>query len=692
MPESPAKPWPTGKKNCNPTPSLSLTSTPGSWLPKPQRRPAAAWLLFLLLFSLAWPTAGRAADEHQQAPWQELLQREFYPSYELARLAVTEARLQETKGRVELHFTLVQQQDTPLPLDIPMLVSTPRQVYSTTLTSQRKKTAFTLELNDRPTEIRLDPYQELPRHLSPNELPPSWAGFLAAEQRLAIIPAETPAAWEPLLDLLARLDIDALPLEQIEPAALATSSLLFVGSEQENPARGFFAAPLHPGSNHPITLEARENPINPEQTGILLSLHSQPAAADLETLLTTLDSPGLFSQLKIADNTLEQQIKAPHQQGILVRLDQPPDGIAAPARRSFHEIMAELADTRVIYVGEVHSRYEDHLLQLRVLRAMHQQHPKVAVAMEMFPAATQPVLDAYVAGELDEPEFLRQSDYFTNWSFDYRLYREIIDFARHHGLPIIALNLERGLTSKVYREGGTTALSPEELAQLPADRDLALPGFQQRIGAAFTMHDSDPETDPAGFSGFLQAQSIWDEQMAHRMAKFLQENPEYRLLAVVGQGHSDKRNAIPPRLARRLAVEQKVILPVREQTASAPAADYFFFVPSQSLPDQALLGVRVRDGEEESGALVVGLSPRGKARAAGIMEGDLIVAIDDWEITGTNELRIAMLYQQPGQTVKVRVLRPIDTERDEETEELEELEELEETPKSFETQEFTLEL
>ncbi|MDF1614603.1 ChaN family lipoprotein [Desulfurivibrio dismutans] len=665
MPKSPAKPWLTGYNHDEYCISRWLVVFP-----------------LLLVFLMTWSVIVTAA-EADQSRWQELLQRQFSEQHDLARLVVEDARLQEKNGRVELSLTLRQQQETPLPLAIPLLISTPRQVFSTTLSSRQAETTFTLELTDRPTEIRLDPYQELPRQLDPAETPPTWAGFMAAQRRLAVIPEEVPAAWEPLLEELTRLGIEPLPLSQIEATDMAAASLMFVNSDQESPAQGFFATPPYSGPDHRIDLTARENPINPDHPAILLNLNTEPATAALQALLAALDSPGLFSRLQIDNGTRRQEITPPAQRGLLVPLDQPPDGIAAPARRGFHDIMTELADTRVIYVGEVHNRYEDHLLQLRVLRAMYQQNPKVAVAMEMFPTSVQPVIDAYVAGDIDEPEFLRQSDYFTHWSFDYRLYREIIDFARAHALPIVALNLERGITSKVFSEGGVAALSGEELALVPADRDLALPGFRQRIGSAFAMHDNDSEEDLERFSGFLQAQSLWDEQMAARMAEFLQNNPEHRLLAVVGQGHSDKINAIPPRLARRLPVTQKVILPVREQPAPSAAADYFFFTQPQSLPDQPLLGVRIRDHEETAGALVAGLSPHGKARGAGIQEGDLIIALNEWEITGANDLRIAMLYQQAGQTVNVRVLRPLTVEEEDQTQD---------DPPSYETQEFVLEL
>jgi S1-C subfamily serine protease len=106
-------------------------------------------------------------------------------------------------------------------------------------------------------------------------------------------------------------------------------------------------------------------------------------------------------------------------------------------------------------------------------------------------------------------------------------------------------------------------------------------------------------------------------------------------------------------------VSQAVILPVREQPVQAGVADYLMFLAPQNLPEPALLGVRVQDGAEDlPGALVVGLNPHGKAQAAGILVNDLIVGLDNQQIADATDLRIALLYKEPGQTVLVEVQRP----------------------------------
>ena len=71
----------------------------------------------------------------------------------------------------------------------------------------------------------------------------------------------------------------------------------------------------------------------------------------------------------------------------------------------------------------------------------------------MFPRRVQPALDRWVAGELDEAEFLRASEWREVWGFDPALYLPIFHFARMNRIPLLAVNVERSLIAGRVREG-----------------------------------------------------------------------------------------------------------------------------------------------------------------------------------------------------------------------------------------------
>ncbi|TVQ85470.1 MAG: PDZ domain-containing protein [Chromatiaceae bacterium] len=325
-------------------------------------------------------------------------------------------------------------------------------------------------------------------------------------------------------------------------------------------------------------------------------------------------------------------------------------------------LLERLADRRVVYVGEVHDRYEDHLSQFAIIRGLHQQGAPLAIGMEFFQQPFQEVLDDYVAGRIDEAEMLRRSEYFERWRFDYRLYRPLLTYAHTHGLPVIALNLPTELTRKVGA-GGLEALNEIERAQLPTSIDRSDAEYRAHLEAIFAQHPQGPDAD---FERFLEVQLLWDEGMAERAATFLQTHPDHRLVVLAGAGHIEYGRGIPNRLARRLAVPAATVLNGSQRLVTPDLADFLLFPRAVSLPASGLLGVMLETGAEGAGIGVQGFAEVSGARDAGIETGDRIVQIGTTEIARYADIRIALLDSSPGDTLPVGVLRKARRGRQEE--------------------------
>src|SRR5262249_15350611 len=78
-------------------------------------------------------------------------------------------------------------------------------------------------------------------------------------------------------------------------------------------------------------------------------------------------------------------------------------------------------------------------------------------------------------------------------------------------------------------------------------------------------------------------------------------------------------------------------------------------------PRRAILGVNVDMNSGKDGALVRSVSPGGPAAEAGLVQGDVIVAIDGKQLAGSTASGRMLVDQmrdvKPDQKVKVRVLR-----------------------------------
>jgi uncharacterized iron-regulated protein len=316
-------------------------------------------------------------------------------------------------------------------------------------------------------------------------------------------------------------------------------------------------------------------------------------------------------------------------------------------------LVGKLDRKRVVFVGETHDRYEDHLDELAIIEGLHAKGEDLAIGMEMFQQPFQKDLDAYVAGEISETEMLRRTEYFDRWRFDYRLYRPILRFAREHRVPVVALNLEKEITEKVG-DRGLDALTDAERARIPAEIDRSDTQYRERIRGVYDRH---PRAGRASFEHFLDVQLLWDEGMAARGARYLKEHPDKHLVILAGGGHLEYGQGIPQRLLRRVKVDSAIVLNGTGRNPDPKLADYLLYPSPAELPAPGLLGVMLDTSSEGKGVLVRGFAQGSGAKAAGIVSGDRIVRIGEEPIGSYSDIRIALVDSRPGEKVRVEVLR-----------------------------------
>jgi uncharacterized iron-regulated protein len=315
-------------------------------------------------------------------------------------------------------------------------------------------------------------------------------------------------------------------------------------------------------------------------------------------------------------------------------------------------LIEQIADRRVIYVGETHDRYEHHLNQLAVIASQHARYPVLAIGLEFFQQPFQAVLDDYIAGRIDEADFLRKSEYFERWSYDYRLYRPIFRYAREHGIPLIALNLEREITDQV-KTGGIESLSEPQKARIPQQMDRDDANYRSRLQHIYDMH---PKTESGDFERFLDVQLLWDEGMAERAANWLQEHPDGHMVVLAGVGHLLYGSGIPNRLQRRVSVSSAIVINAGVGAEVDPAmGDYLIMTQPQQLPPTGKLGVML--DTENTPPEITGFSQESGAELAGVKKGDVILLIDNQKIRSYSDIRLALLDKTVGDSVTIEVER-----------------------------------
>jgi uncharacterized iron-regulated protein len=248
------------------------------------------------------------------------------------------------------------------------------------------------------------------------------------------------------------------------------------------------------------------------------------------------------------------------------------------------EIVSELAQINIIYLGETHNNPEDHKAQLEIIKALYLQNSQIAIALEMFERPYQKFLDSYLAGKIDEIELREKTEYDQRWGFDWELYAPILRFAKINKLPLLALNTPSEISTKVARQG-LDSLTLEERRYIPPISEIRSDNqeYRQMLLEVYQQHAHGGKGNSKDFERFLTVQLLWDETMAEKIAQFWQANPNNRVVVLAGRGHIIYGYGIPDRVARRLntnLLKQRKILfgpPLDIKfNERNPPADYFW--------------------------------------------------------------------------------------------------------------------
>lgn len=313
-------------------------------------------------------------------------------------------------------------------------------------------------------------------------------------------------------------------------------------------------------------------------------------------------------------------------------------------------LVAQLATKRVIFVGETHDRYDHHLNQFEIIRQLYQLDPNLAIGVEYFQQPFQAQMDDYIAGRTSEKEFLRSTEYYQGWGYDYRLYAPIFRFAREHQIPVRALNVPRDLASQVAKVG-VQGLSAQQHASVPKEIVPANQAYRARLRAVFQGHSQEKPND---FDHFVEAQLVWDEGMAESAAAYLNANQGRRMVILAGSGHLIFGDGIPARLARRANATYGIVLNGGDEI-EPHLADYVLLSKKQELPPAGVLGVIL---EERDGECRIRLLSRGGAgEKAGLKSGDALVEIDGQAVKNIADMRLALWDKKPGDSAQVHVRR-----------------------------------
>ncbi len=215
------------------------------------------------------------------------------------------------------------------------------------------------------------------------------------------------------------------------------------------------------------------------------------------------------------------------------------------------DIAKDIQKCDVLIYGEKHDNIDGHKVELALFQRICAMHAKTALALEMFETDVQALLNRYLSGDINEPEFLKTSRPWQNYETDYK---PLVEFARTKKLPVIAANIPRRLASMVAMRG------TEAWAQLGEDR-VWVPDTcfflndDYRKNFEATMNDNPmmgaDQMKQISMDNLYKAQVVKDEKMAESILGFLEKNDGFKAVLFVGAFHSDYKLGVAQKLIMR---------------------------------------------------------------------------------------------------------------------------------------------
>ena len=239
------------------------------------------------------------------------------------------------------------------------------------------------------------------------------------------------------------------------------------------------------------------------------------------------------------------------------------------------QLAQKLAKYDVVFFGEYHDQSEIHKSEIDLLEALHKiKGEKLALSMEMFEVDNQEKLDSFLAGQLNEADFLATSRPWPNYKTDYA---PLVNFAKEYNMPVVAANVPRFLAAHVAKNNASTSGIEEQYQKwLPKITYAPDGAYKDKFYAQMNSPEAPMKMPPQRLAAVYAAQCLKDDKMAESIAAFSDAHKKMQLLHINGCFHSDGHLGTAQKLeALRPELKVAVITPLeRRQSGADPAGDF----------------------------------------------------------------------------------------------------------------------
>jgi aminopeptidase N len=568
--------------------------------------------------------------------------RQWITLKNIPSIEIKEPKVLVLNGVQSVSFQVIQKGE-PFTLRLPVVIHTDKGDVNDILILEKQQQTFDIPVKGTPKGMIIDRDYDIMRRLLPEESPAVISRLLGDQKRIIAVPEKDREKYSALTGVFQSRGFTAMDESDIKDEDIRSSSLLVLGIDGPVLKR-LFGGYSKQGKG--FSLDVRENPLNPSKVITIVSADSEE---DVAMAVRKIFHYGKYSSLRFENGRNVEKKTRTTDRGIEIDLEDTVKGIQPHNTMDLGKIIQKIIDKPIIYAGERHSNYEDHKIQLKVIMGLHEKGRKFAIGMEMFQKPFQKAVNDYLAGTVDEKHFLKATQYFKRWQFDYNFYREIIEYAKAEKIPVVALNQWSEIIRKVSTDG-LDGLTDIERQQIPEDMDMSDDDYRYRLREIFKNHRN---FETKNFEYFYQSQILWDETMAHAVDEFMKKNPGYQMVVMTGVGHLMYGSGIPKRAFRLNGKEYVTLLP--GHGIPDDIGDFILFPEPLAPPLTLKLGIVLK--EMNSIVKIEGIIPGSRVEGSGLKKDDILVSLDDWNIEDVADIKIVMFDKKQGDTVRIKVSR-----------------------------------
>jgi len=249
------------------------------------------------------------------------------------------------------------------------------------------------------------------------------------------------------------------------------------------------------------------------------------------------------------------------------------------------ELIDNLIEYDVIFVGEKHDAAQAHQAELQILTNLAKKTDSLVLALEMFEQDVQKVLTDYLDATISEDSFLAYTRPWGNYATDYK---PLVEFAREDNIPVIAANIPRRAASVVARSGEVSneVLGSDSIWK-PDTLHLDSQEYFERFEAIMQAMSHGGPMGQMNIDALYKAQVLKDAAMAASLTQWL----DRKILFVCGSFHCDYHLGIPYQLIRNHPALKIAVVTLKSSSEELSAeerskiADYIWLYTPEEKTD-----------------------------------------------------------------------------------------------------------